>query len=67
MFFFMAAQSEALAAARQGTQRRLADLFEPPVNATQVAELQTVLAGAEQGTRVMGGVVAAISFITGPT
>ncbi len=64
-FFFMAAQATALAAARQGAQRRLADLFEDPVNASQVAEAQTVFSGAEQGTRVMGGVVAAVSFITG--
>lgn len=63
-FFFMAAQATALAAARQGAQRRLAALFDAPVNASQVAEAQTVFSGAEQGTRVMGGVVAAISFIT---
>ena len=62
--FFMAAQAEALAAARQGAQRKLADLFDPPVNATQVAEIQTVLSGAEQGTRVMGGVLAETLFIT---
>jgi hypothetical protein len=64
LFFFLASQAAALGAARQRVQQKLAELFDPPVNATQVAEIQTVLSGAEQGTRVMGGVLVETIFIT---
>lgn len=54
VFYFMAAQSEALTAARDALRPAIADLV--TANGAQTL-LQTLLAGASQGTRCMGGVL----------
>jgi len=60
LFFFMGSSADALTAARKEAQKRLAARFDeettPPVG--HVSELQTLLAGAQQGTRFMGAVLA---------
>ncbi len=59
VFFYMASQSEALTAARAEAQTRIAARFDeitvPPTG--EVYEQQTMLAGAQQGTRFMGAVL----------
>jgi hypothetical protein len=55
MFFFMASQAEALAAARKAIQSQIAARFDEP-NVDEVIEGQTLFAGAQQGTRFMGAV-----------
>jgi hypothetical protein len=64
IFFYMAAQSEALVAARNAVRPAIAALFSPPISATQVDIVQTLVAGASKGTRFMGGLVCQIEVIT---
>lgn len=59
LFFFMGSAADALNAARKEAQKKVAARFDedttPPVG--QVIEQQTLLAGAQQGTRFMGAVL----------
>lgn len=55
-FFYQASQSEAILAARDAVQRRIANLFDL-ADVSEVRQHQTFFGGTSQGTRFMGAVL----------
>jgi len=60
LFLYQAAQAAALAVAKAACQARIAELFTAQV--ATLIEVDTYLAGAQMGTRYMGGIMTTRTF-----
>jgi len=62
LFLYQAAQAAALGLARAAAQARVAARFTEP-DVDTVSEVDTYLAGAQMGTRFMGGVMTSVTTV----